>query len=71
MTNVIQFPLQTRTLTPPSFSLSAADEFLDACMNRLCEDDYLDLLDAINDRAFYDQCDEDIQLLVNIYTDLI
>ena len=62
---VINFPNRQN----PSFSLSGADEFLSECQKVLCEDDYADLVDAINDIRFLPQTDPDIQLLVQLFTE--
>jgi len=68
MTNVIQF--RPRTPVTPTFSLSVADTFLSECQKVLCEDDYAELVDAINDIDFLPQTDPDIQLLVALFAEV-
>ena len=67
MTNVIPFPQKT---SQSVFSRSVADEFLSECQKVLCEDDYAELVDAINDIEFLPQTDPDIQLLVALFAEI-
>lgn len=47
--------------------VGTAEQYLQICQANLDEDDYLDLLDAIRDPAYYYGCDEVIQDLVDGY----
>jgi len=50
-------------------NLDNRSKFLNICKTELCEDDYVDLLEAIISPYYYNKCDEVIQDLVNIYYD--
>mgnify|MGYP006273848751 CR=1 FL=1 len=65
MNNVLRFPVSDYAFSP------AQVEFLRECHNVLCEDDYLELLDAIEDIDKYASAEEDIQTLVTSYTDIL
>lgn len=41
--------------------------YLDICKQELCEDDYEELLDAIQSLDYYQNADNDIQLLADGY----
>jgi hypothetical protein len=48
---------------------SPANRFLDICKETLIEEDYDDLIEAINDPEYYNLCEEEIQDLVDGYYD--
>ena len=63
---VIQFPKRTEKYQL-DYSDSIKFDFLNECQKVLCEDDYAELVDAINDINFLPQTDSDIQLLVELF----
>ena len=50
-----------------NFVLDRNSNFLSLCKTELCEDDFEDLLEAIVNPQCYNECDDDIQALVDIY----
>lgn len=64
MGSVIQFPHSENVFSPEQV------DFLQVCHSVLCEEDYLDLLEAIESVEAYSKADTDIQELVVAYTDI-
>lgn len=63
MDNVISIDFSRNT----NISFSKSELFLEQCRAELDDNDYADLIDAIDDEIFYETCDEDIQNLVISY----
>jgi hypothetical protein len=64
MGSIIQFPRSEYAFS------SLQVEFLQTCHNVLCEDDYLDLLEAIEDVHAYWEADDEIQSLALGYLEV-
>lgn len=69
MSNVIPFP--SRTADTLSSFLSAPEAFLAECRETLDENDYEDLIEAIEDVDFYEDADYEIQVLVEEYANIL
>ena len=65
MNNVISFPTRTENQYTPVNPTRAS--FLAICYSELSTEDYIELLEAIACKDFYDEVDVDIQELADMF----